>query len=61
MICSFVTFVTIIGVGGEGIYFVNDFEVVAIVFNLGLELKYVIVTVFLDEQKTDSTPYSSAR
>ena len=34
MIYSFVMFVEMIGVGGEDIYLVNDFEAVAIVYYL---------------------------
>ena len=41
--------VEMIGVVSESIYFMNDFEVIAIVFNLRLELKHAIVTVFLEE------------
>ena len=37
MVCSFILIIEMIAIAGEDVYFMRDFEVVTIVFNLGLE------------------------
>ena len=51
MIGGFALFAEGVGVVGGGVYFVDDFEIVTIIFNLGLELYRVIFGIFLDEYK----------
>ena len=58
MIGGFVLFVEGVGVVGGGVYFVDDFEIVTIIFNLGLEWYHVIFGIFLNEYKDgDYTVY----
>ena len=47
----FVLFVEGFGVVGEDVYFVDDFEIVTTIFNLGLEWYHVIFGIFLYENK----------
>ena len=51
MIGGFALFAEGVGVVGGGVYFVDDFEIVTIIFNLGLELYRVIFGIFLNKYK----------
>ena len=47
MIDSFVLFAEGIAVVGESINLVDDFDVITVIFNFGLECEYVIFRIFL--------------